>query len=478
MRSIIRKLFIAFVIVCQFFVQLEPFYVIADNSIGISALGTPYLQDFNTLSNNGESDTFPFGWVLSETETSNNVNNKYQISTGSYSTGDTYSYGSINETDRALGGLQDPSFVPLYGASFTNHTGGVIQSLSIKYTGEEWRLGKSGRSDKLIFEISLDATSLNNGTWHSYDDLIFFTPNKDTEGAKNGNHPTNKLDKSYTISGLNIAPGGSFWIRWRDHPVTNGINDGLAVDDFSLIPYGIDNPPAIMSITPDNNAINVALDANLAISFSEPVDLLVGWLTLSCSKSNQHSIAVSGGPQSFSIDPTIDFVFGDQCTVTVKAEKVVDQDATDPPDVINKDYSFNFSTILPPDAAPIITNISPANDAVEIPLDSSLSINFSEPVLVSPGWFSINCSTSGTHPAEVVSGSTTFVLTPDEPFENEETCTLSVQAADIHDLDSDDPPDSMPSDFTISFSTLTTPDSAPYLLSSLPANGAEMVDVN
>jgi hypothetical protein len=78
----------------------------------------------------------------------------------------------------------------------------------------------------------------------------------------------------------------------------------------------------------------------------------------------------------------------------------------------------------------------------------------------------------------VVSGSTTFVLTPDEPFENEETCTLSVQAADIHDLDSDDPPDSMPSDFTISFSTLTTPDSAPYLLSSLPANGAEMVDVN
>jgi predicted extracellular nuclease len=38
-----------------------------------------------------------------------------------------------------------------------------------------------------------------------------------------------------TITGISIAPGQTFWIRWSDFNVT-GSDDGLGVDDFSLTP--------------------------------------------------------------------------------------------------------------------------------------------------------------------------------------------------------------------------------------------------
>ena len=478
MKSAVHRVFIGLVSVCLASGLLDPLIAKADNNIILSALGAPYFQDFNTLSSSTESDTLPPGWVLSETGTSNNANGKYRTSTGTSSAGDIYSFGLADSTDRALGGIQDSSLVPLFGASFTNHTGGIIQSLTIKYTGEEWRLSRGGRADKIVFELSTDATSLNTGTWKGYDDLTFFTPNQIIEGAKNGTATANRTDKQYTISGMTIAPGGTFWIRWRDHNDALGKNDGLAVDDFSIIPNGIDRAPSLITIYPADKAFNVALDTNISIAFSEPVNLADGWLELSCSISNQHAVSVSGGLLDFGVNPNVDFVYGDICTITILAAKVTDQDSADPPDTLDKDYSFSFSALPLPDDAPIITNISPANNEAAVLLDSALSVHFSEPVSVTSDWFTLGCSSSGTHSAVVAGGPSTYVLTPTTPFQYDESCTLTIAAATVHDLDVDDPPDIMPSDFTTTFSTLSTPDTAPFLQSIIPANDAGSIPVN
>ena len=63
---------------------------------------------------------------------------------------------------------------------------------------------------------------------------------------------------------------------------------------------------------------------------------------------------VSGGPTTFSLDPTADFATNESCTVTVLAANVTDQDATDPPDNMAGDYAFSFTTVAPPPpSAPI-----------------------------------------------------------------------------------------------------------------------------
>ena len=476
MRSGLWRVILLFLAICMTAGVLDHSTAKADNTIILSALGTPYLQNFDSLSNTTDSDSLPVGWVISES--GSNANNRYLASTGNSGIGNTYSFGSTGSTDRALGGIQDSNLVPTFGASFTNHTGGVIQSVTIKYTGEEWRLARTSRVDKIIFELSTNATTLGDGSWTDYEELTFFTPFKDSVGAKDGNLQRNRLDKQFTVTGMSIAPGETFWIRWRDYNDTQGLNDGLAVDDFSLIPNGVDNTPTLVTNTPADSSNNVLLDANLSFTFSEPVNLSAGWLSLSCSISKQHTFSVSGGPMTFSVDPDMDFINGDICSITIFSEYVSDQDDADPPDRLDKDYSLSFSALPLPDDAPIISNLSPANNAISVSLDSLLSVQFSEPVAVTPGWFLISCTSSGLHMADVSGGSETFTLTPQNHFHYDENCTLTIIAQKVSDLDLDDPPDNMPSDFSVAFSTLTNPDTAPFLQSSIPSNDTDSVPLD
>ena len=196
-----------------------------------------YTQDFTSLANSGTSGTLPTGWLLSESGT--NANALYSGGTGSSGTGDTYSFGIVGVnpiTDRAFGCLQSGSLVPIIGASFINATGGTISALSITYTGEQWRMGNINRTDSLDFQYSTSATSLSTGTWTDVDALDFTAPTKaGPVGALDGNAPANRTVKSFTITGLSMAPGTGFFIRWTDFNAS-GADDGLAIDDFSILP--------------------------------------------------------------------------------------------------------------------------------------------------------------------------------------------------------------------------------------------------
>src|SRR5688500_4762070 len=128
-------------------------------AISLITPGDAYTQNFDTLSNTAGSTTNTLvipGWFLSETGGGARDNEQYAVDTGGSSTGDMFSYGSTGATDRALGGLQSGTLIPVFGANFQNDTGATITSLLISYTGEQWRLGTAGRTDKLDFQISFD----------------------------------------------------------------------------------------------------------------------------------------------------------------------------------------------------------------------------------------------------------------------------------------------------------------------------------
>jgi hypothetical protein len=200
-------------------------------SITLDGIGT-YSQDFNSLANSGTSSTLPTGWYFIETGT--NANNDYAANDGSSNVGNTYSYGSGTSTERAFGGLLSSNLTPLFGAKILNSTGYTITQLPISYTGEMWRLGTSGRDDRLDFQYSTDASSLSSGTWIDVNSLDFTTPsNTGTVGARDGNNSSFRTNISFTITGLSIPDGGSIWIRWSDFNAS-GADDGLAIDDFSI----------------------------------------------------------------------------------------------------------------------------------------------------------------------------------------------------------------------------------------------------
>lgn len=212
-------------------------------AVSLTTLSSAYTENFDTLAISDTANTFvPAGWAFSESGT--NANTSYRAGTGSGNTGDTYSYGAAGSAERAFGGLQSGTLVPTIGAQFTNNTLATISSLDISYVGEQWRAGVLNRNaaDRLDFQLSTDATSLTSGTWTNFDSLDFNSPNiLAAVGALDGNAAGNRAAMSFLISGLNIANGASFWIRWVSFDIASA-DDGLAVDDFSLTPLGTPVP--------------------------------------------------------------------------------------------------------------------------------------------------------------------------------------------------------------------------------------------
>jgi len=128
--------------------------------------------------------------------------------------------------------------------------------------------------------------------------------------------------------------------EWDGYPTDN--SDDLGMHTIS---GGGDAAPAVSSTSPGNNAVDVRLDANIGITFSEDVTVGDGWYAITCTLSGAHTAAQSGGPRTFKLDPDADFVPNERCTVTIEADLVSDVDLEDPPDTMAADFSFSFNTI-------------------------------------------------------------------------------------------------------------------------------------
>ncbi|MGH2491808.1 MAG: ExeM/NucH family extracellular endonuclease, partial [Candidatus Limnocylindria bacterium] len=314
----------------------------AAGTISLTAIGTAYAENFDTLANAGTANSVtPNGWAFSESGT--NANSTYAAGTGSGNAGNTYSFGADLSIERAFGGLQSGTLVPTIGASFSNDTGTDLTRIDVAYTGEQWRIGTLGRADRIDFQWSTSATSLTTGTWIDVDALDFNAPvTTGAIGLLNGNLAANRTAVSGSIVAV-IPAGTNFWIRWVSFDAS-GADDGLAVDDFSLTPTVSDQAPFVTVTSPANGATNVALDSNITATFSEAVNASGDWFTVVCATSGSHGATVSGGPTTFTLDPDANFTRNESCTVTALAANVTDQDADDPPDNMTANFVFTFQT--------------------------------------------------------------------------------------------------------------------------------------
>jgi uncharacterized protein len=105
----------------------------------------------------------------------------------------------------------------------------------------------------------------------------------------------------------------------------------------TLSPLSDCGAPGVTSTSPAAGTV-AAPDANISITFSEPVDVEDGAVTVDCDASGGHAVTRSGGPTTYTFDPTTDFTPQEECTVTVDAEGVTDAGGVP----MSADFSFSF----------------------------------------------------------------------------------------------------------------------------------------
>jgi hypothetical protein len=268
--------------------------------VSYSSTGGTYTQNFNGLPNTGAFNTTGFGsgpFYLSECPVgSGNLSGwqygrtggtgtdvKFNFDNGSATTGAVYSYGTSAASDRALGSLSTGTTINNYGLVLTNNTPDVLTSVTISYTGEQWRNGGgTGIPNTLLFSYSLNGTGILNGTYTPVPALDFVSPTVSTTAATlDGNLPANQTAKTatFTLNG-NWIPGANLVLRFDDpNDISN--DHGLAIDDFSFT--------AVQATTPS------VQDHDISFSSIATTSMTANWI----NGDGQNRIVVMSTSNSF-----------------------------------------------------------------------------------------------------------------------------------------------------------------------------------
>jgi hypothetical protein len=212
-----------------------------------------YFQNFDSLPTTGTNHTWTNdftlpGWSLFHQPEPGTKISVYDANHGSNNKGSFYSYGLINDSDRALGGLGSGS--AYFGSPGTgtlagwiafaaqNTTGLTLNHITLKFDGEQWRNGGNTTPQSLVLEYGLGETFDTVSSWNAPGGNFNFTSPlaTTTAGAVNGNIEGSVPNLGGTLNDLIWNNHQTLWIRWiKLNDVGN--DHGLAIDNFSLVWY-------------------------------------------------------------------------------------------------------------------------------------------------------------------------------------------------------------------------------------------------
>lgn len=109
------------------------------------------------------------------------------------------------------------------------------------------------------------------------------------------------------------------------------------------------------------------------------------------------------------------------------------------------------------DAAPYVGSFAPTANMTGVARNANVVLNVSEPVNVAGVWYAISCVVSGSHTGAVAVTATQLMIDPTTDFVFSETCTVAIDASLVTDIDANDPPDSLVSGVSWSFTIAGPP---------------------
>lgn len=237
-------------------VAVGAFSLLGANSQVLLSGGLTYSQNFDTLANSPAAGSMTWadnttlgGWYASRSFTAGTTSaygpyayTALRIGDGSANNGTVWSYGTIGNADRAFG--TSSSGTPktnVFGVRIQNDTASAVDTVTISYTGEQWRNGGNTAVQTLAFSYQVSATPfgspISDGAagWTSFAGLNFNSPITGASAATlDGNLAANRtVFSSIVLTGVTVNPGEEIFLRWLDFD-DSGNDHGFGVDDFSV----------------------------------------------------------------------------------------------------------------------------------------------------------------------------------------------------------------------------------------------------
>ena len=206
-----------------------------------------HTENFNTLSSTTGTGV---AWTDNSTlanwywqaELPAGLSSGYSVGTGSStSPNGRWSFGTASNSDRAMGSLvQNACGHISRGVRLRNQSGTTISSITLAYTGEQWRDNVAAAQTLTVwYKVSSSAfTALEPGVgsgWTQVPALTFTSPQIGNTGGNNqGNNATWRTVFSATaLPSISVPDGHWLMIKWDDINDA-GLDHFLAIDDVTI----------------------------------------------------------------------------------------------------------------------------------------------------------------------------------------------------------------------------------------------------
>lgn len=185
-------------------------------------------------------------------------NTSFRRSDGTDSTnsglgGGGYSYGNnFNDGEAALGVLTTGNVGSYFGLAIRNNTGAAQTSVTVSYTGEQWRFGgrTDNSADRLDVRFALGQSSLPGpAAGVAVPELAFSSVvTGGAAGPLDGNNAAYRTTITHTIN-FAAGPwqdGQDLALAWYDQDAV-GLDDGLAIDDLQIFVTPVPEPAGMLA---------------------------------------------------------------------------------------------------------------------------------------------------------------------------------------------------------------------------------------
>jgi len=232
------------------------------------------------------------------------------------------------------------------------------------------------------------------------DDVLIGGPGNDTLDGGDGNNDTAVFDgpfAAYTVTvgvGVVMVNGGA---SGSDRVIgVERFKFADAVRTIAELSPGTDtSAPQLLTLVPADGATGVPVGANLVLGFDEAVEAGNGSVSIfNADGSLFIGIAAGDGTQlrfagsSVTIDPAVDLVAGRSYVVTLSHGAITDR-AGNAYAGFGGATAWHFGAVAGDTLAPVITALSPADEAGNIAVGADFVVEFNEPVLAGTGSITI-----------------------------------------------------------------------------------------
>jgi autotransporter-associated beta strand protein len=225
-----------------FFLSLVCMFAVTQSraQLTINAISTANTQNFDGMGSTTTA-TLPTGfkvngnnttpdWATGTTATTQAGGTSGTGALTGTSGGGTYNFANgvtASATDRALGFLTSGSYASPNSLilKITNNTGVTINNLDITFDYEKYRAGTRAWNLTFFHGSATNPTTSNTSGDQAYG----------VDGANAVVNPPTTISKTVNLTGLSIANGASYYIKWTSTGLAGSTNSqGIAVDNFSI----------------------------------------------------------------------------------------------------------------------------------------------------------------------------------------------------------------------------------------------------